>query len=89
GDHDGRVRFARSTFTLDPHEFGCLRERASRLGVTPTALIFEAFGAALYATGTGPRFAIVVPTSHRPDYAPADREVLGNFTRLMLCDLDY
>lgn len=88
-DHDARVRFARSTCTLDPREFGCLRERASRLGVTPTALIFEAFGAALYATGAGPRFAIVVPISHRPDYAPADREVLGNFTRLMLCDLDY
>lgn len=84
-----RVRFTRSTFTLDAHEFGQLRERASRPGVTPTALIFEAFGAALYAMGAGPRFALVVPTSHRPDYAPAGREVLGNFTRLMLCDLDY
>lgn len=87
--HNARVRFERFTSTIDPREFGCLRERASRLGVTPTALIFEAFGAALYATGADPRFAIVVPTSHRPDYAPADREVLGNFTRLMLCDLDY
>lgn len=89
GDHNARVPFARSTFTLDPREFDCLRERASRLGVTPTALIFEAFGASLYATRAGPRFALVVPISHRPDYAPADREVLGNFTRLMLCDLDY
>lgn len=88
-DQNARVRFARSTFTLDANELGGLRERASRLGVTPTALIFEAFGAALYAMGAGPRFAVVVPASHRPDYAPADREVLGNFTRLMLCDLDY
>ena len=57
--------------------------------VTPTALIFEAFTDALHSIGAGERFAIVVPKSHRPDYAPADREVLGNFTRLALCDIDY
>jgi amino acid adenylation domain-containing protein len=84
-----RVGFARSSFTLDRHEFGGLRDRASRLRVTPTALIFEAFTDALYSIGAGQRFTIVVPASHRPDYAPTDREVLGNFTRLALCDTDY
>ncbi len=84
-----RVRFARLSFTLDPHEFGGLRDRASQLCVTPTALIFEAFTDALYSIGAGERFAIVVPVSHRPDYAPAEVEVLGNFTRLALCDIDY
>ena len=84
-----RVGFARSSFTLDSLENGGLRDRASRLCVTPTALIFEAFTAALHSVGAGERFAIVVPMSHRPDYAPADREVLGNFTRLALCNVDY
>jgi amino acid adenylation domain-containing protein len=88
-DSATRVGFARLSFTLDPHESGGLRERASQLCVTPTALIFEAFTDALYSIGAGERFAIVVPTSYRPDYAPADREVLGNFTRLALCDIDY
>ena len=88
-DSATRVGFARSSFTLDPHEFAGLRDRASQLRVTPTALIFEAFTDALYSIGAGERFAIVVPKSHRPDYAPADREVLGNFTRLALCDIDY
>lgn len=88
---DGRARvgFARSSFTLDPHAFAALRDHAAQLRVTPTALIFEAFTDALHSVGAGARFAIVVPTSHRPDYAPADREVLGNFTRLALCDTDY
>lgn len=84
-----RVGFARSSFTLDPLEFGALRDRAAQLRVTPNALIFEAFTAALHAVGAGDRFAIVIPTSHRPDYAPADREVLGNFTQLALCQADY
>lgn len=84
-----RVGFVRSSVTLDPRELAALRDRASRLCVTPTALIFEAFTGALHSIGAGERFAIVVPKSHRPDYAPADREVLGNFTRLALCDVDY
>ncbi|WP_232007291.1 non-ribosomal peptide synthetase [Mycobacterium intermedium] len=88
-DGKARVGFARSSFTLDPHAFADLRDRAAQLRVTPTALIFEAFTDALHSMGAGERFAIVVPTSHRPDYAPADREVLGNFTRLALCDTDY
>ncbi len=88
-DAASRVGFARSSFTLDPHELAGLRERASQLCVTPTALIFEAFTDALHWMGAGERFAIVVPKSHRPDYAPVDREVLGNFTRLGLCGMDY
>lgn len=83
------VAFERLSFTLAADAFSVLRDRASQLRVTPTALIFEAFTDALYAVGAGDRFAVVVPTSHRPDYAPADREVLGNFTRLALCDTDY
>ncbi|MGO9226808.1 amino acid adenylation domain-containing protein [Mycobacterium sp.] len=88
-DSATRVGFARSSFTLDPHDFAGLRDRASQLRVTPTALFFEAFTDALYSIGAGERFAIVVPISHRPDHAPVDREVLGNFTRLALCDIDY
>ena len=88
-DSAARVHFARSSFALDPQEFAGLRDRASQLCVTPTALIFEAFTDALYSIGAGERFAIVVPKSHRPDYAPVDREVLGNFTRLALCEIDY
>jgi yersiniabactin nonribosomal peptide synthetase len=88
-DSASRVGFARSSFTLAAQEFADLRDRAAQLCVTPTALIFEAFGDALCSMGAGDRFAIVVPKSHRPDYAPANREVLGNFTRLALCDIDY
>ena len=88
-DSATRVVFARTSFTLDPHGFAGLRDRASQLRVTPTSLIFEAFTDALHSIGAGERFAIVVPKTHRPDYAPADREVLGNFTRLALCDIDY
>lgn len=84
-----QVRFVRSSFTLDPPAFAALRDRAAALCVTPTALLFEAFGDALHSIGAGELFAIVVPVSHRPDYAPTDREVLGNFTRLALCDSDY
>jgi len=84
-----RVDVVRSSFTLDALAFTGLHEHAAQLRVTPTALIFEAFADALWSIGAGERFAIVVPVSHRPDYAPPDREVLGNFTRLALCDVDY
>lgn len=88
-DSATRVGFQRCSFTLSAGEFTGLRDRAAQLRVTPTALIFEAFTAALHAGGAGDRFAVVVPMSHRPGYAPADREVLGNFTRLALCEADY
>ncbi|TXH34927.1 MAG: amino acid adenylation domain-containing protein, partial [Rhodospirillaceae bacterium] len=84
-----RVGFARSSFTLHREDFDGLLARASQLCVTSSALIFEAFADALHSIGAGDRFAIVVPVSHRPDYAPLDREVLGNFTRLTLCEIDY
>ncbi|SOJ57555.1 Phenyloxazoline synthase MbtB [Mycobacterium simulans] len=88
-DPTARLGFARSSFTLADDAFRGLRDRASRLHVTATALIFEAFADALHSIGAGDRFAVVVPASHRPSYAPADREVLGNFTRLALCNTDY
>jgi len=88
-DSATRVDFVRSSFTLDRYELAGLRDRAAQLRVTPTALIFEAFTDALHSIGAGERFAIVVPKLHRPDYAPVDREVLGNFTRLALCEIDY
>lgn len=84
-----RVTFARRSFTIEEQAAATLREHAAHLGVTPTALVFEAFAHALASIGAGQRFAVTVPKSYRPDYAPADREVLGNFTRLALCEVDY
>lgn len=88
-DSRARVVFQRMTFNLDPMESAALRDRAAQLRVAPTALVFEAFTDALHSIGAGERFAVVVPKTHRPDYAPVDREVLGNFTRLALCEVDY
>nr|WP_241010661.1 non-ribosomal peptide synthetase [Mycobacterium gordonae] len=84
-----RVEFERMTFNLGPLESAALRDRAAQQRVAPTALVFEAFTDALHSIGAGERFAVVVPKTHRPDYAPVDREVLGNFTRLALCEVDY
>jgi non-ribosomal peptide synthetase component F len=83
------VAFARRTFTLDDAAAAALRQHASRLGATPTGLIFEAFCHSLHALGAGQRFAVTVPRSYRPDYAPPGVEVLGNFTQLASCDIDY
>ncbi|WP_019973207.1 non-ribosomal peptide synthetase [Mycobacterium sp. 141] len=88
-DSSTRAFFVRRSFTLDEHDAAALRNRAVQLNVTPTALIFETFIRALHSIGAGERFAVTVPRSHRPDYAPVDREVLGNFTRLALCGVDY
>lgn len=83
------VRFGRRAFVLEPEEYRRLRQRAADDGVTPNALILEAFTHALHSIGAGERFAVSIPRTHRPPYAPRDREVLGNFTRLFLCDVDY
>jgi non-ribosomal peptide synthetase component F/aryl carrier-like protein len=83
------ARFVRRCFTLNSEEYRRLRRRAADSRVTPNALIFEAFAHALYSIGAGEVFAVSIPRTHRPSYAPRDREVLGNFTRLFLCDIDY
>ncbi|WP_239476719.1 non-ribosomal peptide synthetase [Nocardia arizonensis] len=82
-------RFTRRGFTLDEAEYAALHSAAADAGATPTALILEAFTHALHRHGAGDRFAVSIPHAHRPDYAPRDREVLGNFTRLSLCVADY
>ncbi|MEU7764447.1 amino acid adenylation domain-containing protein [Nocardia sp. NPDC049190] len=83
------ARFVRRDFTLNSEEYQRLRRRAADGRVTPNALILEAFAHALYSIGRGERFAVSIPRTHRPSYAPRDREILGNFTRLFLCDIDF
>ncbi|MGW4369317.1 amino acid adenylation domain-containing protein [Nocardia takedensis] len=82
-------RFTRRGFTLTESDHTRLRAVAAAARVTPTALILEAFTHTLHACGAGDRFAVSIPRAHRPDDSPADREVLGNFTTLSLCEADY
>ncbi|MEU7633171.1 amino acid adenylation domain-containing protein [Nocardia sp. NPDC049220] len=88
-DNAWPARFVRRGFTLNSEEYQRLRRRAADGLVTPNALILEAFAHALYSIGGGERFAVSIPRTHRPSYAPRDREILGNFTRLFLCDIDF
>ncbi|NEW36918.1 hypothetical protein GV791_30850, partial [Nocardia cyriacigeorgica] len=69
--------------------YRALRRIAAERRVTPNAILFEAFTAALHSIGAGDHFAITVPRTHRPAPVSDEIEVLGNFTRLSVCTADY
>ncbi|NEW41027.1 amino acid adenylation domain-containing protein [Nocardia cyriacigeorgica] len=83
------VRFARRTLRVDEARYRALRRIAAERRVTPNAILFEAFTAALHSIGAGDHFAITVPRTHRPAPVSDEIEVLGNFTRLSVCTADY
>ncbi|MEU8242623.1 amino acid adenylation domain-containing protein [Actinoplanes missouriensis] len=68
---------------LTATEWDLLRERARRLGVTPTALLLTAFADTLAAAGSARPFTLVLTVSDRPR-VPAAADTVGSFTSTLV-----
>ncbi|MEU9351956.1 SDR family NAD(P)-dependent oxidoreductase [Streptomyces griseoloalbus] len=83
-----RPRFARRTARLEPHRWDALKAQAARRGLTPTAVLLAAYGEALAQWAGQDRFAVTLTLFDRPAHLPGADAVVGDFTSLMLHEVD-
>ncbi|MGL6096335.1 MAG: amino acid adenylation domain-containing protein, partial [Fimbriiglobus sp.] len=88
GPAPGPARFVRRQTVLAAAEWTGLRDRARRAGVTPTAVLLQAFAEVLGRWSTSPKFTVNLTTFQRPPIHPAVRDVVGDFTSTVLVDFD-
>ncbi|MGW6602220.1 SDR family NAD(P)-dependent oxidoreductase [Streptomyces sp. NPDC055036] len=85
---DGRPRFTRRTARLEPAQWEALKAEAARRGLTPTAVLLAAYGDVLARWSGQDRFAVTLTLFDRPAGLPGADAVVGDFTSLMLHEVD-
>ncbi|MDN3268070.1 type I polyketide synthase [Streptomyces sp. MA15] len=88
GSPGDRPRFARRTARLEPDRWNALKAEAARRGLTPTAVLLAAYGEALAGWSGQDRFAVTLTLFDRPAHLPGADAVVGDFTSLMLHEVD-
>ncbi|MCQ8193861.1 type I polyketide synthase [Streptomyces rugosispiralis] len=83
-----RPRFTRRAVRLEPDQWQVLKAEAARRGLTPTAVLLAAYADALAAWSGQGRFAITLTLFDRPEVHRDVDLVVGDFTSLMLHEVD-
>ncbi|MFI2652266.1 SDR family NAD(P)-dependent oxidoreductase [Micromonospora fulviviridis] len=81
-------RFERHTGQLDAQQWAAFRRNAADNGVTPTAALLAAYGELLAQWSAEDHFAVTVTLFDRPAIHPAIDSVVGDFTSLLLHEVD-
>jgi amino acid adenylation domain-containing protein len=81
------AQFARTTAWVEPEIWTQFRERAGAAGVTPTSALLATYAQVVAHYARHPSFCINVTSSRRPGGAE-DAGVIGNFTSLLLVEVD-
>ncbi|MDK1474483.1 SDR family NAD(P)-dependent oxidoreductase [Streptomyces sp. 549] len=83
-----RPRFGRRTARLEPERWNALTAEAARRGLTPTAVLLAAYGDTLAQWSGQDRFTLTLTLFDRPAELPGADAVVGDFTSLMLHEVD-
>ena len=83
-----RPRFTRYEHALDPEQWAALKAMAGRHRVTASTLLLTAFAQVLALWSRQPRFSLSLPLFNRPPLHPDINSVLGDFTSLVLLELE-
>ena len=84
----GTPRFARRTARLGREAWQRLKALASRRNLTPSALLLSAFSMVLARWCASPRFCLMLTTFDRRGAHPQISEIVGDFTRLLLLEVE-
>ncbi|GAB7044642.1 MULTISPECIES: SDR family NAD(P)-dependent oxidoreductase [Catenuloplanes] len=82
------ARFVRHAARLDAERWAAFKRHAAANGVTPTAALLTAYGELLAGWGGDDRFAVMLTLFDRPGLHPAVGDVVGDFTSLVLHEVD-
>ncbi|MFC5833456.1 SDR family NAD(P)-dependent oxidoreductase [Nonomuraea insulae] len=87
-DDAAAPRFARRSAALPAEVWERLERRAADHAVTPTAVLLAAYGDALHAWSGSDRFCVNLTLFDRPRIHPDVGKVVGDFTSLLLHEVD-
>lgn len=80
--------FRRRAFTLPAAQWSALKGRAARLGLTPSGVLLAAFADVLAYWSDEPHFALNLTLFNRQPVHPDLNRVIGDFTSLILLEVD-
>jgi amino acid adenylation domain-containing protein len=82
-------RFVRQRARLEVETWSCLKQKAARAGLTPSAVLLAAFAEILSTWSKQPRFTLNLTLFNRLPLHPQAGEILGDFTSLTLLEVDH
>ncbi|MFV2213473.1 SDR family NAD(P)-dependent oxidoreductase, partial [Actinomadura sp. LOL_016] len=85
---DGPPEFERRTASLRPDAWAALRAESARRGLTPTSVLLTAYAETLARWSGAERFALTLTLFDRPPIHPDVDRVVGDFTSLLLHEID-
>jgi SagB-type dehydrogenase family enzyme len=87
-DSIGTPRFVRHYGHLPARYWNVLKERAVNAKLTPTAILLTAFSEIVARHAASSRFTLNLTLYNRPPVHPQVNEIVGDFTRLILFEVD-
>jgi pyochelin synthetase len=81
-------RFVRRMARLEKEQWGALKARAAKSGVTSSAILCTAFSDVLRAWSKNPRFTLDVTFFNRLPVHPQIKDIVGDFTSTLLLEVD-
>lgn len=81
-------RFTPRVLRLEPEPWARLRARCTELGLTPSTVLLAAYAETLSAWGGGNRFTLNSTIANRPPIHPRIADTVGNFTDIVLVEVD-
>ncbi|NJM86437.1 MAG: amino acid adenylation domain-containing protein [Hydrococcus sp. RU_2_2] len=83
-----RPQFKRRSSTLEPATWQKLKNRAAKLGLTPSGILLAAYAEIITAWSKNPSFTINLTLFNRLPIHPQVNELVGDFTSLTLLAVD-
>lgn len=81
-------RFTPRVLRLEPQRWSRLKARCTELGLTPSTVLLAAYAETLSAWGGGDRFTLNTTIANRPPIHPRIADTVGNFTDILLLEID-
>lgn len=82
-------KFSRRRFRLPKARWQILQQKAKNIGVTPTGIVLAAFNEVLTLWSSSPHYTLNVTLFNRQPLHPDVNNLLGDFTSLMLLEVDH
>ncbi|MGH3757372.1 non-ribosomal peptide synthetase [Actinophytocola sp.] len=81
-------RFTPRVLRVEPEPWARLKARCTELGLTPSTVLLAAYAQTLAAWGGGSRFTLNSTIANRPPIHPRIADTVGNFTDILLVEID-